>query len=202
MRSLLQAIEYWIRAAYKGVRRYPNFLLPAIHLVAMSLSTLIAAVDITSIITTGWICSCTGMVAAWHYLRDSKWLAFLACASTIVIAIVLVVLESIFLHLGPIRAAPPFSLVFLVNQSTTSMVLLYNIHADISGTTTSSSTFTIRSIMFVMVITAIACAVTKAGPSDGYLVSIFLAGVLFLLTLFGLYVCVLRWRMRIPKTVP
>ena len=202
MRSLLKTLEHSIRAAYKGVRRYPNFLLPSIHLVAMSLSTLIAAVDITSIITTGWICSFTGMVAAWHYFRNANWLAFLACASTIVIALVLVALESTYLRLGPTRAALPFSLVFLVNQSITSMVLLYNIHADISGNTTSSSTFTIRSIMFVMVITAIACAVTKAGPSDGYLVSIFLAGVLFLLTLFGLYVCVLRLRLRLPKAVP
>ncbi|MEQ1824740.1 MAG: hypothetical protein ABL921_02295 [Pirellula sp.] len=106
-------------------------VLASIHLITVAVCTYIAAIEIESIIVTGWICAATGLasgIAA--FMAKKKSLAF-ALFLTPILAIILFVLEAFFLHLGPQRAALPFCIVFIVNQFSTVVATLVEMNRDL-----------------------------------------------------------------------
>ena len=165
--------------------------LSMLHILALSVSTLIATVYIESILVTGFICSLTGMASGIASFSVRRFQMGTISLSTIGIAIVLVILESSLLHLGPQRAALPFSIVFLANQIITNFVLIRGMHQLASRGDTHSTTFTIRSLLFVMTSVAIACAVAKTLPSGE--APMILAAILCSVTVAALAAMTKRW---------
>lgn len=99
-------------------------LLASIHLLVLAGSTYAAAVHIKSILTTGWICSLTGVLcglAGWKCRRTEIAIAGFA---TVGIAILLWGLEGLVLNLGPQKAMLPFCIVFFVNSLLSTLIIL------------------------------------------------------------------------------
>lgn len=99
-----------------------------LHLSAMAVCTYIAAIEIRTILFTGWLCSLTGLTAAIAALASKRPILAIPGLTVPVIAVILFVLECFFLELGPDRAAKPFGIVFIVNQAITTPTILVNLN--------------------------------------------------------------------------
>lgn len=98
-----------------------------IHLIALAVSTYIAAIEIESILVSGVVCSVTGVMAGITCIACKRvWLA-IACLLTPFMAVNLLILESTFLQLGPSDAAEPFCVVFIVNQIISTLIILVHL---------------------------------------------------------------------------
>ena len=87
------------------MRRHTCIALCSLHLLALAVCTYIAAIEIESILVTGWICSATGIAMGISTLACKRPLLAAAGFLTPLIAAILFVLEAFLLELGPRRAA-------------------------------------------------------------------------------------------------
>ncbi|WP_145247070.1 hypothetical protein [Aeoliella mucimassa] len=69
---------------------------------------------------------------------------------TPVIAVSLFVLEAMFLHLGPNRAAYPFCIVFIVNQTITTIVLLIELNLLLQPSGQPRFQVTLKTLLVLM----------------------------------------------------
>lgn len=94
-----------------------------IHLLLLSISTYVAAVvDIETILVSGVICSISGLIAGVVSLHENRFLLGAICLLTPLLALALLLLEAFVLHLGPSKAKVPFCIVFVLNQTVTTLV--------------------------------------------------------------------------------
>ncbi len=127
----------------------------SIHLLGLSIATLIATVEIHSILISGWICSCSGIIAGVFAAWARRWRSFVTLMMTPILAICLVIVE-FFLSLGPDRAGIPFSIVFLMHQTISSILLISDLRRNgVEAADELSGRFTIRTLLVIMVIVAV-----------------------------------------------
>lgn len=132
-----------------------------VHLLVLSISTYIASGNIRTILMTGWICSITGLLAGLTALMCEKRLLAAVTLVTPAIAIALLVMEGAFWDLGPEKAAIPFGLAFLINQTLTSLTVLWELRRWIIGRTSRWSQVNIRTLMVLMASVSIFFAVLR-----------------------------------------
>jgi hypothetical protein len=77
-------------------------------LLALAVSTYVAAFHIESILTTGVICSVAGIAAGIAAIKCKRPVLAVAAFLTPILAVALFLLEALVLHLGPGKAATPF----------------------------------------------------------------------------------------------
>ena len=130
--------------------------LTIIHILTFSVCTYIAAIDIESILFTGWVCSATGLLAGiWALASRERALAAVSFLTPIV-AVALTLLEINVLKLGPNVAARPFCIVFIVVQIITNLISFRSLW---SGSNTKQ--ISIRSLMLVAVGVSLVSAVSR-----------------------------------------
>ena len=121
-----------------------------LHLLILAVSTYIASANIRTILITGWICSISGLLAGLTALMCEKRLLANAALLTPVMAVTLYVLEGVYWDMGPDKAAVPFGIVFLVNQSITSLIVLLELNRWQFGGVSGWSQVNLRTMMVLM----------------------------------------------------
>lgn len=164
-----------------------------LHILALSVSTLIATAKIESILVTGIVCSLTGIAAGIASFYVRRFGMGIIALNTFAIAVALFILEAYFLHMGPQKAALPFSIVFLVNQILTNVILIRGIHQIATVGEAVRSTFTIRLLLVAMTAVAIGCAIAKSLPREGHLMPMILATILCVFTVAAILMVAARW---------
>lgn len=125
--------------------------LSSIHLLALAISTYVASMEIESIIVTGVVCSITGIAAGVAAIKLSRpWLAA-AALMVPVITVVLFIIEAFFLHLGPLRAALPFCIVFMINQVFSTLTILVQLNILVAKNDAPRLQITIKTLMVSIV---------------------------------------------------
>jgi hypothetical protein len=125
-------------------------ILCSIHLLVLAIGTYVAAYEIESILVSGVVCSITGIVAAISARRTGRPLLALAAAATPVMAVVMTGLEALVLQLGPSDAAEPFSIVFIVNQLISTLVILVELNILTSPSGKMTTQITLQTLMIAM----------------------------------------------------
>jgi hypothetical protein len=133
------------------MKRQTCVVLSSIHLLTLAICTYVAAIDITSILVSGWICSITGFAAGISALRCKRLLLAIVGFLTPCIAVILFNIEVAFLHLGPRRAAFPFTVVFIVNQVVGTIIVLVHLNIFIGPEGASAKQVTLKTLMIAMV---------------------------------------------------
>ena len=149
-----------------------------IHVLAFAISTYIAAVDIESILVTGWICSATGLIAGIASLIAKKRSLSAVSFMTPLVAITLTLLEACVLELGPSRAALPFCIIFIVVQLTTNFVTFLSINEGAKSKQLSIKTLLVATFAFA-VFFAIVRYLLKREHDTIMLIALTLAGLTF-----------------------
>ena len=166
------------------------------HLLGLSLATLFASIEIKSIMYNGFICSCTGVIAAVFAAQARRWRTFYTLMMTPILAVCLVVLESI-INLGPAKAAIPFSVVFLVHQTCSSILLIGDLRSDgIAAENRLSGKFTIRTLMALMVIVAAFFSIWRLAITTNNATCVGAAVILVVLNVAGIAMVYIRHRFR------
>lgn len=144
------------------MKRPTIIALASLHAVALAISTYIAATHIESILVTGWVCSATGVLLAIVSIDANKPWLLLVGLLTPILALTLIVLEGVYLHLGPRRAAMPFCIVFIVHHVIATLTILIQIRLfDRRIGEHAASQVTLESLMLSTFIFAVFFAVTK-----------------------------------------
>ncbi len=149
-----------------------------IHVLAFAVSTYIAAVDIESILVSGWICSATGLFAGIASLIAGKSALSVVSFLTPVVAITLTLLEASILQLGPSLAALPFCIIFIIVQLTTNLVTFCSINEGVSSKQISIKTMLIATFAFAVVF-AIVRYLLQREHNTIMLIALTLAGLTF-----------------------
>jgi hypothetical protein len=136
-------------------------ILCSIHLLVLAISTYIAAYEIESILVSGIVCSITGLVAALFARRTGRLLLVWACAMTPIMAVIMTALEALVLHLGPMGAAEPFSIVFIINQLISTLVILIELNILTSSSGNVRTQITLQTLMIAMAGFGVFFGVTK-----------------------------------------
>ena len=136
-------------------------ILCSIHLLVLAISTYIAAYNIESILVSGVVCSITGLVAAISARGAGRPLLAMAAAATPAMAFVMLCLEAFVLHLGPHRAAEPFSIVFIVNQVISTLVILVELNILCSPSGKLATQVTLQTLLIAMAGFGVFFAVAK-----------------------------------------
>ena len=159
-----------------------------VHILAFTICTYIAAIDIETILVTGWICFATGLVAGISatVARELSlaWAAFLAP----IVAFVLVFLEVGVLHLGPNRAALPFCIVFFVTQLATTLGSFRSIRFGSNSKQISLSLMLVTTAAFSVVF-SVARFLLQREHNILMLIALSMAG----LTFVGIVLTVYNW---------
>lgn len=159
-----------------------------IHILALTVCTYIAAIQIETILVTGWICSATGVMAGIGAIvvreRGLAAVSFL----TPIIAIVLTALETSVLNLGPGGAALPFCVVFIIVQLITTLISFrsFRFGAD-------SKQISIRTMLLVTVAFSIVFAVARHLLQREHDVVMLVALTLAGLTFVGIVLTINNW---------
>lgn len=157
-----------------------------LHLLALAISTYMAATNIRTILISGWICSSIGLLAGLTALMCEKRLLAIAALLTPVIAVTLYVLEGVYWDMGPDKAAVPFGIVFLVNQSITSLIILLELNRWQFGGVSGWSRINLRTMMVLMASFSIYFAVLRVLLETKHNWLMFVALVLLGATFVGL----------------
>ncbi len=167
-----------------------------LYVLATSFSTLAAVIEIETILVTGVICSFTGIVAGISALMKSETREVIAAWSIPAMALLLFFLESQLLHLGPKKAAMPFSILFILNQAIANYILLRCVtkHARTAGSGLPS--FGIQSILFMTAVMALGLAFVQAFFPAANSLMVFLALVIVGITI----ICLLTVGTRIDRS--
>lgn len=120
------------------------------HLLLLAISTYVATFHIETITVSGFICSISGLVLAVVALRRHRHALAAIALLTPVTALVLFLLEAFFLHLGPGRAAFPFAIVFLINQTITTLVVLVELQFSLARSNRLLRQVTLRTLLASM----------------------------------------------------
>ncbi|MCC9605814.1 hypothetical protein LOC68_21050 [Blastopirellula sp. JC732] len=143
-------------------------VLCSVHLLAMGISTLIAAYEIESILVTGVICTATGIISGISALVCGRWtlaaVGFMAPA----IAASLVILENSSFHLGPQRAALPFTIIFLINQAIALPTMLVQLRLMLELNPQASRQITLRTLMISVTAFAVCSAIARLFLQSGH----------------------------------
>lgn len=121
-----------------------------IHLSAMAVSTYIASIKIETILATGFLCSFTGLIAGIAALACKRPILALPGLMVPVLAVMLFVLEACFLNLGPGRAAMPFGIIFLFNQSITTPTILVQLSLLCAPAAAAPRQIALRTLLVAM----------------------------------------------------
>ena len=143
------------------MKHYPFAILCSIHLLALAIGTYCAAYQIKSILISGLICSITGIVTAIVAAKIPRPILACACAATPVMALVMFLLETLVLHLGPRDAAEPFSIVFLINQIFSTLVILVELNILCSPSGKLATQVTLQTLLIAMAGFGVFFAVAK-----------------------------------------
>ncbi len=143
------------------MKRKTCITLSSIHLLAIAICTYIAAIEIESILTTGWICLATGIAMGISAIMCKRPVLAVAGFLTPVIAVVLFVLEAFFLHLGPGDAALPFCIVFIINQVVATLTILVQLNILVVPVRPRALQITIKMLMVSMVSFSVFFAIAK-----------------------------------------
>jgi hypothetical protein len=133
----------------------------SLHLLALAVCTYIAAIEIETILVTGWICSATGLAMGISAIACKKPVLAAAGFLTPIIAVVLFVLETAFLHLGPRNAALPFCIVFIVNQVLATVVILVQLRMFTAPPGTRATQIALKTLMVSMVSFSVFFAIAR-----------------------------------------
>lgn len=120
------------------------------HLLLLAVSTYVATFYIKTILTSGFICSISGLALGVVALRRHRRALAAIALLTPVTAVVLFLLEAIVLHLGPRNAALPFAIVFLINQTITTLVILVELQFSLSNSDRLLRQVTLRTLLVSM----------------------------------------------------
>lgn len=132
-----------------------------VHVLTLAVCTYIAAIEIESILVTGFICSATGfMVGAMASVAKKRVLAF-AGFLTPILAVTLFILEAFILNLGPDKAALPFCIVFIANQVIATVVMLVQMYVDLESEGAQIWRLTIRMLLLLTVSFSVFFAIAK-----------------------------------------
>lgn len=126
----------------------------SIHLLAMAVSTYVAAYEIRTILVSGVICSLTGMVAGGMALATRRYLLALGSSIAPGLAGTLFVLESFYWNWGPQRAADPFMMIFLAHQVVTMPLILVQLRLLYRHPESSQTQLTLRMVMLTVALFA------------------------------------------------
>ncbi len=137
------------------------FVLAAFHLIALAVCTYIAAIEIETILVTGWICSATGIVSGIAARVAKQQLLAVIQFLTPVLAATLYLLESNFLHLGPEDAALPFCVAFVANQLLTTIATLVQLNRTADSQVRSKMQLSIQSMLFCTLSCSVFFAATR-----------------------------------------
>jgi len=144
-----------------NMKRQTCITLCSIHLLALAISTYIAAIRIESILVTGWICSATGVALGISANVCKRSLLAAVGYLTPIIAVILVFLENFIFHLGPGRAALPFCIVFIFNQVFATLTILVQLNLLIAPAGWRARQVTIKTLMVSMVSFSVFFAVAR-----------------------------------------
>lgn len=193
---MFEEVAEMVRTATPSRRDSAASVAAAIHLMGLSIATLIASIEIHSILISGWMCSCSGIIAGVFAALARRWRSFVILMMTPVMAICLVVLES-FMLLGPNRAAVPFSIVFLVHQTISSVLLISDFHRySVETVDRLSGKFTIRTLLVLMVLVAVFFSVFRFAMRTNNAACVGMAFILVVLNTVGIVVAYMRHRLR------
>lgn len=163
-------------------------LLSGVHILALAICTYIAAIEIKTILVSGWNCSATGIAMAIAALASKQPLLALAGFLTPFLAVFLFILEAFALNLGPVRAAQPFCIAFIVNQVLCTLIILVQLSIFAGPGTTPVRQITIRTLMVSMVSFSVFFAIARSLLSREHNWLMALALALLGLTFVGLTV--------------
>ncbi len=161
-----------------------------VHILALAICTYIAALDIHSILFTGWLCSATGCIAGIASLVSRNRAVAIAAFLTPVVAITLAVLEVFLLKLGPETAALPFSIIFIVMQLITNLISFrsFSVNAESKEITKQIS---IKAMLLVTVASSMFFAVVRHLLHQEHdtmmLIALTLAGLTFVGVVLTIY---------------
>ena len=173
----------------------------SVHQLGLSIATLIASVEIHSILISGWICSCSGIIAGIFAAWAGRWRSFVTLIMTPILAICLVVVESI-IRLGPDRAAIPFSIVFLVHQTVSSILLIGDLRPyRVDAEDQLSGKYTIRTLLVLMVLVAVFFSLYRLAIKTSNAACVGMALILVVLNAVGNGVAYIRHRVRQNHTI-
>ena len=153
-------------------------MLCLIHILAFAVCTYIAALEIETILVTGWICSATGVIAGIGSLvikdRGLAAVSFL----TPIVAVVLTALEALVLNLGPQGAAFPFCVVFIIVHLLTTFVSFRSFRFGTDSKQISIQTMLLATAAFSIVF-AVARQLLQREHDVVMLIALTLAGLTF-----------------------
>jgi hypothetical protein len=165
------------------MRRQICIATSSLHVLALAICTYIAAIEIESIIFTGLICSLTGLAAGIAALRYRRFWLAAAGFLTLIIAMLLFILEAFFLELGPEVAALPFCIIFIVNQTVATLIILVELNALLATSGTPGWQISMKTLVIVMISSSVFFAVVRhllERPHNGLMVAaLSLLGVTF-----------------------
>lgn len=164
-----------------------------IHVLAFAICTYIAALEIESILITGWICSATGIAAGVAALVARNRAIAVACFLTPVLAITLTILEIAVLELGPGRAALPFSIIFVITQLITNLIVFHSLSRVQRESSTEPLQISIKTMLVLTLAFAICFAIARKLLQFKHDTMMVIALALAGLTFIGVVLTVYNW---------
>ena len=167
-------------------------LLCILHMLVFAACTYVAAINIESVLFTGWVCSATGLAAGVASMAAGNRAISLVSFLTPAVAVTLTYLEMYVLQLGPVSAALPFCVLFIVLQLITNVVSFQHIGLKKDGQSAGKQ-ISIKSMLIVTLASALFFAVCRQLLRREHNVLMWIALTLAGLTFVGVVMAMYNW---------
>ena len=161
-------------------------------MLVFSACTYVAAINIESILFTGWVCSATGLAAGVASMAAGNRAISLVSFLTPAVAVTLTYLEMYVLQLGRVSAALPFCVLFIVLQLITNVVSFQHIGLKKDGQSAGKQ-ISIKSMLIVTLASALFFAVGRQLLRREHSVLMWIALTLAGLTFVGVVMAIYNW---------